>query len=228
MAIKVRDEELQIKKESSQFILKFPTSSEDIYSFLERVGEIPLPPYIKRKAEDYDEDYYQTVYGDTYGSIAAPTAGLHFSSELLKKLETKGTKIYKLILHIGEATFLPPTQEELKRGELKEEFYSIPNSLEEEVSKKRGKLIACGTSTVRALESFASSHKLSGETNLFISPGYEFKLVDGMITNFHLPLSPTYILTAAFAGLEFLKEAYSEGLKRNFYFGSYGDSMLIL
>jgi S-adenosylmethionine:tRNA ribosyltransferase-isomerase len=204
-------------------------SEENIFSVLEDEGEIPLPPYIKRESLPEDERYYQTVYAQKPGSIAAPTAGLHFTEEILKTLNEKGIKTVFATLHVGPGTFKPV--EDPDKHKMEEEYYEIPEQTLEEILKhkeKGGKILAVGTTSVRTLESWARTGKSVGYTDLFIKPPFEFKMVDALLTNFHLHDGTPILLVAAFMGWDKVKITYEEALERDYMFFSYGDAMLIL
>lgn len=215
-------------------------NGDDVFDIIDKHGRPPLPPYIKRKDgardENGDLEKYQTVYARIPGSIAAPTAGFHFTEGLLKELTKKGIIIVKLTLHIGIGTFLLIKAEDVERHTMHREFYDISPS---EIScirqaKTDGRrVICCGTSVVRTLETICmedgNSYKpLAGFTELFIYPGYRFKVVDGLITNFHLPRSTPLLLVSAFTGHEELLKCYKEAIEKRYRFYSYGDAMLIL
>ncbi|MGA1868609.1 MAG: tRNA preQ1(34) S-adenosylmethionine ribosyltransferase-isomerase QueA [bacterium] len=212
----------------------------DLTTILERCGQIPLPPYIKRSSTDpYDRKRYQTVYSRCKGAVAAPTAGLHFTQPLLDKIHNKGVEIVFLTLHIGTGTFLPVRVENIKQHVMEKEYYILPSSTLMRIreSKKKGhRIIAVGTTTTRVLEScaplildntFIPSHNIQGWTDLFIYPPYAFTIVDKLITNFHLPKSTLLMLVSAFCGYTLCMKAYHYAIKRSFRFYSYGDSMLI-
>lgn len=198
---------------------------------LDRLGETPLPPYIHEKLEDSER--YQTVYNRERGSAAAPTAGLHLTKEQMSQLQKAGIKFGYVTLHVGLGTFRPVKVDKIEDHEMHEEYYSIPAETVELISqaKKSGnEVIAVGTTTTRALESAAASGELkaqSGMTNIFIYPGYQFKVIDGMITNFHLPKSTLIMMISAFAGRDFVMRAYREAVKNKYRFFSFGDAMLI-
>ncbi len=207
----------------------------DFFEFIDKYGLVPLPPYIKRPPEDEDKERYQTVYAEVVGSVAAPTAGLHFTTRLLKRIEKKGVKIVPIILHIGIGTFRKVEVEDLSKHRMDSEYFEIPPEsarLINESIDKRKNIVAVGTSVVRALESSvtADAHvkPYKGWTDKFIYPPYEFRIVDKLITNFHMPESPPLMLTAAFAGLELLMQAYKHAIKNGYRFLSYGDAMLII
>lgn len=207
----------------------------DLDAVLDRVGEIPLPPYIRRPSgpDASDRERYQTVYARMPGSVAAPTAGLHFTPELLANLASDGIAIVTLTLHVGAATFQPIRTDNLADYELEGERYAIPEETITTMATARahgGRVIAVGTTTTRALEAAAASpgglRAGEGLARLFIRPGHRFRAVDGMITNFHLPRSSLLVLMAAFLGRDLLRGAYAEALARGYRFYSYGDAML--
>ncbi|HUW83090.1 MAG TPA: tRNA preQ1(34) S-adenosylmethionine ribosyltransferase-isomerase QueA [Phycisphaerae bacterium] len=209
------------------------------YTILERVGRTPLPPYIKRSHDDpregQDSGRYQTVYADQPGAVAAPTAGLHFTGELLDELTALGVGIARLTLHVGLGTFKPVTTECLQEHHMHSELYELPASAAEQINRGRasgGRIVCVGTTTVRTLETCAAAdgsvHPGTGETDLFIYPPYRFKAVDVLLTNFHLPGSTLLALVFAFAGREATLAAYQQAIDRRYRFYSYGDAMLIL
>jgi S-adenosylmethionine:tRNA ribosyltransferase-isomerase len=203
--------------------------------WLERTGSVPLPPYIRRPAYDEDRQRYQTVFARVKGAVAAPTAGLHFTSELLEELRGKGIDIVPLTLHVGLGTFLPVRIENPAEHRMHREYYSIPEATASAIGERKrgkGRVIALGTTATRALEYAAEPDGTvragEGEADIFIYPGYSFRVIDGLITNFHLPCSTLLMLVAAFAGREFVLQAYREAVARRFRFFSYGDAMMIL
>ncbi|MFH0796601.1 MAG: tRNA preQ1(34) S-adenosylmethionine ribosyltransferase-isomerase QueA [Candidatus Omnitrophota bacterium] len=226
----------EVKIEQKLFSGKYLVSFQGlpIKELLNRFGEIPLPPYIKHPAGPEDREYYQTVYGKKEGAVAAPTAGLHFTPELLSVLKGKGTEQTCLTLHTGWGTFQTVRVAEVTQHRMEAEFYEIPEESARIINtgRKEGKkIVAVGTTTVRTLEGNYLKGCLSsgtGSVNIFIYPGYHFQMIDTLITNFHLPRTTTLLLTAAFAGKELLLKAYDYALKEGFRFGSYGDAMLIL
>lgn len=206
-------------------------NKKNIYSSLEKIGHMPLPPYIKRSDKAVDRRYYQTVFAKNRGSVASPTAGLHFTSRLLNKIEKTGHKIKKVTLHINYATFKPVEEKDIRQHPIHSEDYEIKKSVWESIlkeKKKGNKVVAVGTTATRVLESVAQNGKLKNRTNIFIYPGYQFKLVDILITNFHLPFSTLLMLVYAFSGQELMKRAYQEAIKEKYRFFSYGDAMMIL
>ncbi|WP_208559125.1 tRNA preQ1(34) S-adenosylmethionine ribosyltransferase-isomerase QueA [Marinilactibacillus kalidii] len=200
---------------------------------LESLGEMPLPPYIKERLEDPDR--YQTVYAKENGSAAAPTAGLHFTEEILEKVEAKGVKIVFLTLHVGLGTFRPVNVDNLEEHKMHEEFYQLSAESAEtlnEIHDKGGKIVAVGTTSIRTLETIGTKfdgrlEADSGWTDIFISPGYEFKVVDAFLTNFHLPKSTLIMLVSAFAGREFVLKAYNHAVEERYRFFSFGDAMFL-
>jgi len=202
---------------------------------LKELGQTPLPKYIKRDAEPSDVERYQTIYAKHEGAVAAPTAGLHFSKHLLKRLEIKGIDLAEITLHVGLGTFNPVEVEDLSKHKMDSEQIDIPESSANAVNKalnNNRRVCAVGTTVMRTIESSVSSnHRLkpfNGWTNKFIFPPYDFSLANAMITNFHTPKSTLMMMTAAFAGHDFLKEAYAEAIKEKYSFYSYGDAMLII
>ncbi|HOH79122.1 MAG TPA: tRNA preQ1(34) S-adenosylmethionine ribosyltransferase-isomerase QueA, partial [Candidatus Cloacimonadota bacterium] len=200
---------------------------------LEAVGHVPLPPYIKREDELPDRQSYQTVYARERGSVAAPTAGLHFTSALLAALEAKGVRIVKLTLHVGMGTFLPVKQDRIDLHKMHSEFCTVSPDAAKTVNEAKAsgkRVIAVGSTSARTLESFfTGSELLSGSrwTDIFIYPGKEMRVVDALLTNFHLPKSSLLMMISAFAGIELIKNAYREAVLERYRFFSYGDAMLI-
>jgi len=195
-----------------------------------RQGVMPLPPYIKRRAEGLDDVYYQTVYSRRGGSVAAPTAGLHFTQSLLETIKSCGVNIAYVTLHVGPGTFRPVKNEDITMHIMDPETFNIPQEAVELISKTRtsgGRVFAVGTTSLRALETFTAG-KTQGLTDLFVYPGYKFKLVDCLLTNFHLPRTTLFMLVAALAGTDFIRKAYQEAIEEKYRFYSYGDAMLII
>jgi S-adenosylmethionine:tRNA ribosyltransferase-isomerase len=209
----------------------------DLFEILEGLGKIPLPPYIRREPEPQDKDRYQTIYAKEKGAVAAPTAGLHFTPALLKKIEAKGIHKIPITLHVGWDSFRPIRVDDPKDHQLESEHFKIEQTSADRINqiKENGKrIVAVGTTTVRALETVADDsepHRIqakSGWTKKFIYPPYRFKLVDSLITNFHLPRSTLLLLVSAFATKELILKAYQEAIKEGYRFYSYGDAMLII
>ena len=204
----------------------------DIYAYLETYGNLPLPPYMHRQAEQFDEERYQTVYAEYNGSVAAPTAGLHFTAELIKKLESKGIKIAYVTLHVGSGTFKPVSVENIAEHKMHSEVFTISQAtidLIQQTKQMGARVIAVGTTSMRTLESVAKLGMTaqSGETDIFITPGFEFQVVDMLITNFHLPKSTLLMLVSAFSGFDLMRKAYQYAIEQRYRFFSYGDAMLL-
>jgi S-adenosylmethionine:tRNA ribosyltransferase-isomerase len=201
-------------------------NQEDIYN----LGTMPLPPYIKRDTEELDKIYYQTVYAREEGAIASPTAGLHFTQELIKEMESQGIKIANITLHVGVGTFKPVKSDDIEQHKMDPECFKIPQSAIEaikEAKKENARIFAVGTTSLRALETY-SKGMAEGSTDLFIYPGYEFKLADCLLTNFHLPKTTLFMLVCAFAGEALAKKTYQQAIDNKYRFYSYGDAMLIV
>ncbi len=211
------------------FQIQFPPQT-NFFDWVATVGVPPLPPYIKREASATDFERYQTVYAKENGSVAAPTAGLHFTDALLEKLKAKGVRFAYLTLHVGYGTFSPIKVENLLDHKMHEEWYSIPEETLKAMKETRQsgkKVLAVGTTTLRALESM-SQVGAQGGTSIFIYPGYKFTQIDGLITNFHLPESSLFILVSALLGVEKTKNAYEQAIHNGYRFYSYGDAMLVI
>jgi S-adenosylmethionine:tRNA ribosyltransferase-isomerase len=204
----------------------------DFAKILKSIGEAPLPPYITKRTPTSDERY-QTVYAKKDGAIAAPTAGFHFTKELLEKLKSKGISVATITLIVGRGTFNPIKTETIEKHLMDEEYFEIDDETIEKINKqikRKGRIIAVGTTSVRTLESAFDNGKISknmGKTSLFIYPGYKFNTVDSLITNFHLPKSTLLLLTCAFGGRELILRAYNEAIQKKYRFYSFGDAMLI-
>ena len=225
--------ELEVGKDGKGEIT-FPGQTQ-IADVLEKIGHIPLPPYIKREDELLDRDRYQTIFAERDGSVAAPTAGLHFTQPLFQSLRNQGVRIAMITLHIGIGTFAPVRVKQVEDHTMEAEWIEISEETTREIeeAKKRGaRVIAVGTTTTRALESFSDEEgKVNsgrGMTSLFIRPPYRFRVIDGLVTNFHLPKSTLIMLVSAFAGKDFIGKAYKEAVGKRYRFYSYGDAMLIL
>ena len=213
------------------FILEWPVNPQSIFL---KYGQIPLPPYMTREAEKLDEERYETVYADPKKreSVAAPTAGMHFDQKLLSNLQSKGIELGYINLHVGAGTFQPVKTDHIEDHEIHKEVIEVDSKLINQVKKVKasgGKIIAVGTTSVRALETAFQNQpsEFFGETDLFIFPGYEFKVVDHMITNFHLPQSSLLMLVAAFIGYKKMMDIYKMAIKEEYRFLSYGDAMLL-
>lgn len=216
-----------------------PEGVPDLYAFLERWGEVPLPPYIVKKRagknDPSDRERYQTVYAKSWGSAAAPTAGLHFTETLLDEIRRKGVRIATVTLHVGLGTFQPMREEKITDHKMHREWFQIPPETAEAVRMTRqsgGRVFAVGTTVTRTLESASQPDGTvqpgAAETSLFITPGYRFKGVDALITNFHLPKSTLLVLVSAFAGHQPIRTVYQEAIRERYRFFSYGDATLIL
>jgi len=192
---------------------------------LERCGSVPLPPYITHLPGPEDAERYQTVYARHPGAVAAPTAGLHFDEAMLKKISEKGASISRITLHVGAGTFQPVRAGNIEEHRMHRERYDVPGETLQAIAGRR--VLAAGTTALRALETAAATGALAGETELFIYPGFRFRVVDRLLTNFHLPKSSLLMLVAAFAGLENVRQAYAHAILERYRFFSYGDAMLI-
>ena len=207
--------------------VRFP---ENVLGLLERFGELPLPPYIEHQPTQEDAQRYQTVVAKNPGAVAAPTAGLHFDQAILQQLSDAGVNQAGVTLHVGAGTFTPIREEDLSKHQMHYEWYSVPQATIDAIAQTKhqgGRVIAVGTTSLRALESQATTGQASGETNLFITPGYEFKAVDCLLTNFHLPKSTLLMLVSAFAGMDNIRNAYQHAIDQSYRFFSYGDAMLL-
>lgn len=212
--------------DDNEMIFEFNYPEAEFNLKLNKYGRIPLPPYIKREPVADDKTTYQTVYAKSPGACAAPTAGLHFTEEILKNLEQKGVTVTKITLHTGLGSFNPIRCENIEEHKMFAEYYDISKETADKISNAK-KITAVGTTTVRTLET-TGGKQASGWTEKFIYPGYEFKIVNKMITNFHLPKSTLLLLVCAFAGRELVLKAYREAIEKKYRFYSYGDAMLVL
>ncbi len=214
--------------EEGKFLVRL--LGQDPLRLIDRYGHIPIPPYLKRQEEDIDRTYYQTVFAREEGAVASPTASLHFSEELLNKLRSKGIEIAFLTLHVSYGTFKPVKVERVEEHFVEPEYVKVPEETVEKViraKEKGGRVVAVGTTVVRALETNPLK-SYEGWTDLYIYPGFDFRVVDALITNFHLPRSSLLFLVCAFGGREFVLKAYREAVSKRYRFYSYGDGMLIL
>jgi S-adenosylmethionine:tRNA ribosyltransferase-isomerase len=226
-------------RDDDQVILHFPYPPEQVEALLEQHGHIPLPPYIERADDETDRTEYQTVYADQAGSIAAPTAGLHFTDELLEKLQAKEIGLATVTLHVGAGTFLPVTVDDIRKHKMHSEWGQVDDATAariREVQEKGGKIIAVGTTATRLLETAARDtgqiQAWQGDTDIFITPGFQFNVVDRLITNFHLPKSTLLMLVSAFmgdkdTGIDRMQDLYAQAIKENYRFYSYGDACLL-
>lgn len=215
--------------------VRFNEDAGDIFKAIEKIGHTPLPPYIKRETLPKDKEDYQTIFAEIDGSVAAPTACLHFTPQLVKKIEKKGIKVVPVILHIGLGTFRPVEVEDLTKHKMDSEYFEIPEDTSKVINKalsEKKNVFVVGTSACRALETSVTAEGFSkpnfGWTDKFIFPTYDFKITKRLITNFHQPESTLLMLAAAFAGYDFIMKAYKRALKDDYRFLSYGDAMLIL
>lgn len=219
--------------------LKLEFLCDNVFAVLDKVGKMPLPPYMKREAETEDRERYQTVYADPVGSMAAPTAGLHFTPELMEEIEKRGAKIVKVTLHVGAGTWMPVKTEDLSQHKMHSEWCCITPAQADIINSAK-RVIAVGTTSMRTLESAAMDNRTLPEgqrkprlapicrsTDIFITPGYKFGAVDVLLTNFHLPKSTLFMLVSAFAGLEEMKNAYAHAVADKYRFFSYGDCCLL-
>jgi len=222
-----------LAREGEFYRLRFPDGAT-VFELLERHGSVPLPPYIRHAPRGEDERRYQTVYARSAGAVAAPTAGLHFDEPLLAALAKRGVEFAWVTLHVGAGTFQPVRVKDLAKHRMHGERYEIPPETVaaiDEAKKRGGKVIAVGTTTVRCLEASAAKRGVptagEAETDLFITPGFDFGVVDRLITNFHLPKSTLLVLVSAFAGIEPVRRAYRHAIEERYRFYSYGDAMLL-
>ncbi|OGA19342.1 MAG: tRNA preQ1(34) S-adenosylmethionine ribosyltransferase-isomerase QueA [Betaproteobacteria bacterium RIFCSPLOWO2_02_FULL_66_14] len=213
--------------EDDRFRVRF---SEPVMNLLERCGSVPLPPYIRHTPDASDADRYQTVFAENPGAVAAPTAGLHFDRAMLGRVAASGAKLARLTLHVGAGTFQPVRTENVEDHRMHGERYEIPQATLDAIGSARaagGRVLAVGTTVLRALESWATSGAPRGETGLFVYPGFRFRVVDRLLTNFHLPKSSLLMLVCAFGGTHHLRRAYAHAIAARYRFFSYGDAMLI-
>jgi len=221
-----------IERQGALFKLRFP-GSENAMAVIEEIGHMPLPPYISRDDNQVDHERYQTVYASKPGAVAAPTAGLHFDTELLETLRQKGIETAEVTLHVGAGTYQPVRADDIRDHDMHSEYLEVPETTVDAIKATKaagGRVIAVGTTSVRSLETAAMNGVLTpfmGETDIFIYPGYEFQVVDAILTNFHLPESTLLMLVSAFAGREFILEAYQHAIDEKYRFFSYGDAMFL-
>lgn len=226
-----------VARHGALFELKFH-SEQSVLSILDEIGHMPLPPYIDRPDENSDRERYQTVYNEKPGAVAAPTAGLHFDDALLEKIQAKGVELAFVTLHVGAGTFQPVKVDEIADHIMHAEYVEVSTEVVAQINKTKangGRIIAVGTTSVRSLESAAKSAQTQGtaltafygDTDIFITPGYEFQLVDALLTNFHLSESTLLMLVSAFAGYEHIMKAYQQAISEQYRFFSYGDAMFL-
>ncbi|WP_024303912.1 tRNA preQ1(34) S-adenosylmethionine ribosyltransferase-isomerase QueA [Pseudogulbenkiania sp. MAI-1] len=221
-----------VERVGELFKLRF-LADDNLFDILEASGQLPLPPYIERDTDADDDGRYQTVYARERGAVAAPTAGLHFTEEMLDALRAKGVTLAYVTLHVGAGTFQPVRVENIAEHKMHSEIYEIPPATVDAIAAAQAaghKVLAVGTTSMRALESAAQGGALAagrGETDIFITPGYRFKVVDRLLTNFHLPKSTLLMLVSAFAGVDTIRHAYRHAVEQRYRFFSYGDAMLL-
>ncbi|MEX0995323.1 MAG: tRNA preQ1(34) S-adenosylmethionine ribosyltransferase-isomerase QueA [Balneolaceae bacterium] len=214
----------------------FDGPNQELYKILDDIGEMPMPPYIEREPKEEDKERYQTIFAKERGAVAAPTAGMHFTEQLVKKIEKKGVEFLPVTLHIGWGTFRPVEVEDLTKHRMDSENYYISQETSDKINEalrsKKSKVVACGSTSMRVIETSVMASGMSkpgtGWTDKFIYPPYDFKISEALITNFHRPESTLLMLAAAFAGYDFLMEAYKEAEEKDYRFFSFGDAMLIL
>ena len=221
-----------IERKGELFCLRF-SGSQSVYEILDQYGSLPLPPYIERTAAEEDDSRYQTVYAKHQGAVAAPTAGLHFTDELLLELRQKGVELVEVTLHVGAGTFQPVRVEKIAEHKMHYEWFDVSQSTVDKIQsahQQGANVWAVGTTSMRALESAAASGVLKagqGDTDIFITPGYQFKVVDRLITNFHLPKSTLLMLVSAFSGVKHIRNVYAHAVANNYRFFSYGDALVL-
>lgn len=221
-----------VERQEALFLLRF-LDDANVLDILEQSGKLPLPPYITRDADSPDDERYQTVYARHQGAVAAPTAGLHFTDTQLDALRAQGVKLAFVTLHVGAGTFQPVRVDNIAEHHMHSERYDIPPATVEAIAQAHangGRVVAVGTTSLRALESAARGGELAagqGETDIFITPGYRFRVVDRLLTNFHLPKSTLMMLVSAFAGMAPIRAAYRHAIEQQYRFFSYGDAMLL-
>ena len=215
--------------EDGNRIMRFTHDGENIFEILDRIGQMPLPPYIREKLKD--KDRYNTVYAREEGSAAAPTAGLHFTEELLERIREKGVRVVPVMLHVGLGTFRPVKEKKITDHIMHTEYISVTKEAADAINSRTGRLIAVGTTSCRTIESAADEngivHPVSDDTGIFIYPGYRFKAVEGLITNFHLPESTLLMLVSAFSSKEIIMNAYREAIGNGYRFFSFGDATFL-
>lgn len=222
-----------VEKKDGKIVIQL-RAEDNVREAIEKHGVTPLPPYIRREAVKSDKERYQTIFAKRNGAVAAPTAGLHFSEKIMQKLKNRGIRTETITLHVGPGTFQPVKVEKIEDHKMHEEYFEIREEVAAEINsvkKKGGRIVAVGSTVVRAIESSSCGGKVlpkADRTDIFINPGYNFKIVDAMVTNFHLPRSTLLMLVSAFTGVSELKDIYREAVVEKYRFFSYGDAMLIL
>lgn len=223
-----------LSKNFGEVELEFNYSDNELFDYINNHGLMPLPPYIKREQDDTDKENYQTIYSKNIGAVAAPTAGLHFTDELFSKIKEKNIQTAFLTLHVGAGTFLPVKVDKVKDHKMHSEYGCVSQEVADKINTVKengGKVISVGTTSLRLLESASDNNgklqSFAGETDIFITPGYNFKIVDSLLTNFHLPKSTLFMLVSAFNGLETMQNAYQHAIEKNYRFFSYGDACFL-
>lgn len=227
------NKKIKVLEKSAAGLFTLESLEADFAQIMENIGEMPIPPYLDRRAEELDKNRYQTIYAKEKGAVAAPTAGLHFDENLIKEIKAKGVEIAEITLHVGAGTFQPVREEDLSKHIMHKEWFVVNKEVVEAVKKckdRGGRVIAIGTTSLRAVESAAQSGELrefSGDTNLFITPNYKFKVIDSLFTNFHLPESTLIMLVSAFFGFNETKKLYQHAINERYRFFSYGDAVFL-
>ena len=227
----IKKKEANNENEIPKYIVELIYENENVYDLLNKYGSVPLPPYITRNATEDDKETYQTVFAKNIGSVACPTAGLHFSEDLLEKIRLKGVKIAYITLNVGLGTFMPVKVDNIEEHTMHYESFVIPEETQDLIENKKGSVVAVGTTVLRCLEAtyqkYGKIKACSDKTNIFIYPPYKIKSIDKLITNFHLPKSTLIMLVSAFAGKDLIFEAYGRAVAEKYRFFSYGDCMFI-
>jgi S-adenosylmethionine:tRNA ribosyltransferase-isomerase len=227
--IEVLDARVQIvqNRGDGQVVVRLPVEGDALWAMLDRAGEVPLPPYLNRAPAPADAERYQTIFAKERGAVAAPTAGLHFTPRLVQNLQSAGIHLVYITLHVGPGTFLPVRATRTEDHRMHRERYVVPEETAKALRERKGRVIAIGTTALRTLEA-SNGAAGAASTDLFITPGYEFKLADGLFTNFHLPKSTLLMLVSALAGTDRIRAAYKTAVEQRYRFFSYGDAMLIV
>ena len=227
--IEVLDARVRIvqNRGGGELVVRLPVEGDALWAMLDRAGEVPLPPYLNRAPEPADAERYQTIFAKERGAVAAPTAGLHFTEQLVQNVRAAGIHLVYITLHVGPGTFLPVRANRTEDHRMHRERYVVPEATAKALRERKGRVIAIGTTALRTLEA-SNGAAGPGATDLFITPGYQFKLASGLFTNFHLPKSTLLMLVSAFAGMDPIRAAYKEAVEHRYRFFSYGDAMLIV
>jgi S-adenosylmethionine:tRNA ribosyltransferase-isomerase len=226
--VEVADARIRIvqNRGGGELVVRLPAEGDALWALLDRAGEMPLPPYLHRAPEPADKERYQTIFARERGAVAAPTAGLHFTPRLVADLRAAGIHLVYITLYVGPGTFLPVRVARTEEHRMHRERYVVPEETAQAIATRRGRLIAVGTTALRTLEA-SNGAAGPGSTDLFVTPGYQFRVIDGLFTNFHLPKSTLLMLVSALAGLDRIRAAYAEAVRQRYRFFSYGDAMLI-